>query len=646
MEVQSANEDLVSRKIIYRREVDGLRAIAILSVVFFHADIFSLPGGFFGVDIFFVISGYLITKILLNEMQVGSFSLVSFLDRRIRRISPALFLVTVTSVLLAWAILLPGDLIDFSKSLLAIPAFLSNFVFWRQSGYFDTASELKPLLHTWSLAVEGQFYLFLPLFLIFLNRVKSRTIKGLAFVSLLLLSFYASTKEGAASFYLLPFRVWELLLGTLVAKLEFEEKLFKDRMPIKEILSALGLGSMFYAIAQFDSASIHQGGALLPVVGAAMVIAFSGGTKFVGRLLSLRLFVGIGLISYSLYLWHYPLLVFSRHFFDKKPEQGVLYGLLATIFRLAWLTWKFVEGPARSPHFLQRKKLYSVLGVGMLVIVYSGIYIQYSEGLLSRYSEIDRKILKMTNKDFGDYVETRFNLIADRSFDDRDPRLKVLIVGDSFAQDMVNVVQETYLNDQMQLAAFHIAAQCGNLNVSDNLEPLLEPEWLKYCKNLGWYRNQILKNLLVEADEIWLVSSWTAWQAPKVPESVRNIQNEYGKRVLVFGTKQFGSVSLRKIIGFSKDERQQLRNPILPEAIAINNVLRIGLSEDVFIDTLEIFCRKSEACALFDQNGRLISYDGSHLTQAGARFLGERLGKNYLVGEKRNLESTHPQSHP
>jgi peptidoglycan/LPS O-acetylase OafA/YrhL len=204
----------------YRREIDGLRALAVLPVILFHAGFDSFSGGFVGVDVFFVISGYLITTIILAELEQGKFSIVNFYERRARRILPALFLVMLVCLPFAWLWLLPIDMKDFSRSLIAVSVFVSNILFWRESGYFDTATELKPLLHTWSLAVEEQFYVVFPLLLILLWRLGRRWILvtlGLAFFASLALSEWATYANRSAAFYLLPTRGWELLLGAFAA---------------------------------------------------------------------------------------------------------------------------------------------------------------------------------------------------------------------------------------------------------------------------------------------------------------------------------------------------------------------------------------------------------------------------------------------
>jgi len=263
----------------YRREIDGLRALAVLSVILFHAGFEVLAGGFVGVDIFFVISGYLIATIIVTDLEDKKFSLLNFYERRARRILPALFLVMLVSIPFAWLWLIPSDLKDFSKSLIAVPLFVSNILFWRESGYFDAAAEFKPLLHTWSLAVEEQYYLVFPLLLIFLWRFKRGFVLfaliGI-FVASLALSDWAVDAKPAAAFYSLFTRGWELLVGVLVALFLLIRKDFEPSRKSAEFGSLVGLILIFYSIFTFNKLTPFPGlYALFPTIGASLVILFA-----------------------------------------------------------------------------------------------------------------------------------------------------------------------------------------------------------------------------------------------------------------------------------------------------------------------------------------------------------------------------------
>ena len=331
----------------YRPEIDGLRAVAVVPVILFHAGFSLFSGGFIGVDVFFVISGYLITSIILKELEARTFSFASFYEMRARRILPALFLVMLCCIPFAWMWMLPTELKGFAVSVASVVAFASNIIFWRQSGYFDTAAELKPLLHTWSLAVEEQFYIIFPIALLLMWRFGRRasvlSIAVVAAVSFLLCE-YASRNHPSFNFYWAITRAWELMAGSLCAFATIRPHKMRD-----DVLSAVGLALIIASIFLFDNSTRFPSAyALLPVGGACLIILFGNRATFAARLLSKRPIVGIGLISYSAYLWHQPLFAFARIRSITEPSMWLMAGLALAVFPLAWLTWRYVETPFRN----------------------------------------------------------------------------------------------------------------------------------------------------------------------------------------------------------------------------------------------------------------------------------------------------------
>lgn len=334
----------------YRPDIDGLRAIAVLSVVLYHFGIGPLRGGFVGVDIFFVISGYLITGIIYHEIDVGNFTIRGFYERRARRIFPALFVMLFAVLAIAPWLLLPSDLVNLGHAALATLAFCSNLLFWRQSGYFDTASLFNPLLHTWSLAVEEQFYIVFPFLLTlvmkFARKRLAAILAGIALLSFALCVWQQPVRPGA-TFYLAPFRAWEFLLGSLLAI--GAVPIVRNRT-VKELLAAIALTALLIAIWRVEEGVAFPGWqAAVPVVATTLLLHLgTEGQTRVHRLLSSRLMVSVGLISYSLYLWHWPLLVFVnyRRAMDELPIAGAI-GLLGIAIGLAWLSYRWVERPFR-----------------------------------------------------------------------------------------------------------------------------------------------------------------------------------------------------------------------------------------------------------------------------------------------------------
>lgn len=333
----------------YRPEIDGLRAVAVIPVILFHAGLEGFAGGFVGVDVFFVISGYLITTIIADELAENRFSLLNFYERRARRILPALFFVVLCCLPVAWLLMLPADLKDFAQSLVGVATFSSNILFWRESGYFDTTTELKPLLHTWSLAVEEQYYVFFPLLLMAVWRL-GRVRVWMVLVAVCFLSFGAAEvvlrRDPSAAFYLLPTRAWELMIGAFAALRLQGRAVAPCRWD--QLFSGLGLTMILAAVLVYDHTTPFPGlYAAVPAVGTALIILFATPGTAAYRLLTLRGMVGIGLISYSAYLWHQPLFAFLRIHSLKEPADWQILAAAFLALCLAWVSWRLVEAPFR-----------------------------------------------------------------------------------------------------------------------------------------------------------------------------------------------------------------------------------------------------------------------------------------------------------
>ena len=370
----------------YRREIDGLRALAVLPVILFHAGIPGFSGGFVGVDVFFVISGYLITSIILADLAAGQFTLAGFYERRARRILPALFLVMALSLPLAWFWLAPSDLQDFGKSLISVALYGSNFYFWQQSGYFDTAAELKPMLHTWSLAVEEQYYLLFPALLLFAwRRCRPHLASLLGALAILSLIWAESrnVRYPASTFFLLPSRGWELIAGALAA---IHGPALRDRFApgawMEQVASFSGLLLILFAVMGFSQETPFPGlYALVPVAGAVAILLFATHHTVIGRWLGSRPLVAIGLLSYSAYLWHQPVFAFARHASPQTLGKPVLAGLALLSFGMAFLSWRFVERPFRTRSFASRRQVFTFAAVGSLFFILVGVGAQAANEL-------------------------------------------------------------------------------------------------------------------------------------------------------------------------------------------------------------------------------------------------------------------------
>lgn len=366
----------------YRSEIDGLRAFAVLPVILFHAGFGLFGGGYVGVDVFFVISGFLITGILADDLDRGTYSILDFYERRARRILPALFFVIAVSIPAALAVMMPRQALDFAQSIIATVTFTSNILFWVEADYFAPTAELKPLLHTWSLAVEEQYYIVFPLLLALLWRIgRGATVWviGAVAVASLIACQWAVTRHPEAAFYLLPFRAWELFVGSLCAfYMRAGPRTGHDAPALAGL--ALILGSIFVFDDHTPFPSVY---ALAPVLGTALILVFAQSGTLTARVLSFRPFVWVGLISYSAYLWHQPLFAFARIPMISAPSPALMLGLSAASLGLAYLSWRFVEGPFRNrsaPVLGRRGVLFSVVGVAALALLAVGGYGQVSRG--------------------------------------------------------------------------------------------------------------------------------------------------------------------------------------------------------------------------------------------------------------------------
>ncbi len=333
----------------YRPDVDGLRAVAVLLVMLYHAGFGWITGGFIGVDVFFVISGYVIARQSLELHSRGRFSAADFYARRARRILPPLLLMLIAVSIAAWFLLLPRDLVRFCDSLVASVAFSSNIFFWLQSGYFAPESDEQLLLHTWSLAVEEQFYLLWPIVVYFLGRLSPARARALVLgclVSAFVAAAWAAFKAPSASFYLAPARAWEFMVGVLLALPGMPAV---NRQSSGAVLRAVGLGLIAISSIVIDAKSSFPGiGALIPCAGAALVIYGGSVSPTSPTLLSRPIFVLIGQISFGLYLWHWPLFALHRYITLREPEWWEGVGLLLLTFLLATISWVWVERPVRS----------------------------------------------------------------------------------------------------------------------------------------------------------------------------------------------------------------------------------------------------------------------------------------------------------
>ncbi len=646
----------------YRPEIDGLRTVAVVPVILFHAGFEVFSGGFVGVDIFFVISGYLITSIIVSDLEQEKFSLLNFYERRARRILPALFFVLLACLPFAWLWLLPPDMKDFAQSLVAVSTFSSNILFWRETGYFATTSELKPLLHTWSLAVEEQYYIFFPLFMMITWRLGRRWVLGLiavAFVVSLGLGHWGALNKPNAAFFLLPTRAWELLVGVFAAfylhdYLKFHHGL--DRR-IHQALSLLGFLMVTYSIFVFDERTAFPGlPALVPTVGAGLIIMFASQGTWVNRLLSIKGFVGIGLISYSAYLWHNPLMVFARHRSLTEPSLWLMGGLCIVTLVMAYISWRYVELPFRNKQTTSRKMVFSAGAAMAALIICIGLFGHFAKGVPSRLPEAALAALSGLN---GDTSGCHNKLSADEIKSGivckigADTPADIAIIGDSHAAALTDAFSEE-LEAQRKSALTFNGSWCA---------PLLGLRVLGSKKNPECYR-EIKESLTVVANnmsikKVILIAEWSNYtEGMRWGDRVRTIYGynaDFGRTAdentdfvekSLFSTikflKKFNKEIyilkdspeynlkipdfIAKTIFYKEDFNNEIMNieKYKNRNIKIEKIFKKKFHGVIFIDTLDLFCSRN-MCEFMTEDMEPLYKDGNHLSYKGSERVVKRI---------------------
>lgn len=620
---------------MYRADIDGLRAVAVISVLFYHFGVMGFSGGFVGVDVFFVISGFLITQLLYVEIQEERFSFVEFYGRRARRLFPAFFFVIVMSFITAYILFTPEHMARFSGSVVYALGSMSNFYFWGESGYFDASANIKPLLHTWTLGVEEQFYFVWPFILFFLVK---NTYKAAApiflFTAGVISLFYSErllSSQPDAAFYLVPFRVFEFVMGgVLVWLIRFKTK---NRI-VSESISVIGLAMIVYAVLSYTDATLFPGvGALLPCLGAAMII-YNTESKIIGKLLSNGMMVKVGLISYSLYLIHWPVIVFYKYYkFDinNSLTSYEVITLLVAIFVAALLMHKYIEIPFRKKTC--QGKTISAAAFGFICAISSVMLMipaassWASGGWLWRYadlSDIARNELRVNNDDFKLYAYKKIIELDKKPFSNNSKK-KVLIIGDSQAGDFINMIYENKFHETVDLSAIVIGAKCQPVFLDTESEDKYIP--LKYEKVCNAQRNKYIEsNKLNQADVVVLAASWRRWGVAALGNTVDKLRGLGIKEVYVVGPKAQGESGQTLLARFGRrdglEEFSSARRDVGSKRMSTALELGVGY---FYINILEHICPEKEYCHVLTPSDKVIFYDKSHVTPEGAQYIGRIL---------------------
>lgn len=608
----------------YEPEVDGLRALAVLCVVLYHAGVAKFNGGFVGVDVFFVISGYLITRNILSDCAAGGFSFKDFYMHRVRRILPAMYFTMALSAIAAPVVLSAGDLKQFWQSVGYSIFALPNIFFWMQAGYWDTARDFKPLLHFWSLGVEEQFYLFWPA-LLFLTY--SRSLKSVAFLIVILsgLSLLAAQHvlkmDTTAVFYLTPFRIFEFGFGAFLVLL----LPFLHRVPLwlKEGMIVLGLVGIILPILKYTEYTAFPGvKAIAPCLGAALVIA-GRQARFTGFLFRNRVAVGIGLISYSLYLIHWPVFVFYKYSHMSEFSDWEKVFLIGVSIAAAWLMYLFIEQPFRRPAPLKHYARATVVPILFLLVCGAGAaaYAKMGQGGEKSFevAAISRAI-ETAEHDRQQFLAKC--LIPHKGACRRDnPAKKYMVIGDSYGEDVTISLFEIWTDYEFWLATDGGCTPMLNFQYKDATTA-------KRCNDRF---NRIYDGTfpLNEYDGVVVSMHWNEDSIALLRQTVVFLQSHGAKRVIVAGPRVTMNASAAQIVAQSETpqafnamsrQHQDMARARKLQGMVLKEIDELGVD---YIDLIKAQCFGSICPNIIPETVQPIIWDSGHWTLEGARYIGK-----------------------
>lgn len=622
-----------NQKAGYRSDIDGLRAVAVIAVILYHFKVGLFSGGFVGVDIFFVISGYLITKVIADRKNGGRFDFPDFYLRRVRRLIPALLAVIAASYLTAFILFSPSDFKPMSGSVVYALTGISNIFFWLESGYFDAASTLKPLLHTWSLGVEIQFYVIWPVVLILITKVTRKPLLPVLAITVLgaAAAIYYLNKDASGAFFLTPFRIHEFLFGGLIVFLE------RHRLgqALASTLYTAGLILIGYAVFVFDSETTLFPGlaALVPTIGAALMILGGREAVVAGPFRSTPV-VKIGEISYSLYLVHWPLFVFASYVLMDDIDALTQVALIGGTLILALMLYYFIEKPLRY----QRNSRLSGAGFSLattfasIVIIVPAASSWAQDGWNWRIPEEIREVGKIDERAASEYVFARIRQLDQKvRFDPASGKQKLLLIGDSQAGDLLNILAEQGYTSGFDVVTRLVDSACATprlakadeSNFLTQVNPIVikQPEYVKRCENgLARANDQAL---LSSADKIFIAFYWRDFAEPYYLRALKEIASQVNAEVYVFGRKDllkdsaFIATSLGRSAGLSR-YAIRFRSP---ETDKINQPLT-SLPGVRYVDMMQATCPENDSCLVLDQNSKPAFFNATHLSKEGAKLYG------------------------
>ena len=610
----------------YRADIDGLRAIAVLGVILLHAGATGLSGGFLGVDVFFVISGYLVHQQIVTRLRERNFSLFAFYGRRLRRTFPALYFVSAVTLAVGALILMPGDLDALARSAAAAALGVSNLLFAAQSGYFDHDAITKPLLHTWSLGVEEQFYLISPLIPFAIRGLSAAARGGLLLALLVIdLAFCVVLQRliPEITFFMMPPRLWEFLIGALIA--EGFMPAIRSRW-IAELVAAAALAGLLLSMVWVSGNAAHPGlVTLVPCLATAALIHVGGTSKtFITRLLGAAPLAFCGLISYSLYLWHWPLVVLAQY--EDLPASPTAFGFGAVLLlALSVLSWKYIETPFRDPASPLRRHAASILGSSLLVLLAVSGGVVGARGLPQRFSP---RIAAITSYyDYGErrdfregtcFITSKYG--SARDFDQSEclqtsaTQPNYLLIGDSEAAHLWAGFSKVFRNVHFLQAT---ASGC---------KPLLGTRGLGYCVDL---MRQTLNDYLPTAklDGVIFSAAWKREDAAALKTTL-DYTSKFVPHVIVLGKIPSYEADLPDLLGRSLAEHRPnlVREREAPYSKELDAALETVIDPSHFVSLVDLLCPENR-CLVYASENVPLQFDRSHLTTEGSIVVAEKLAR-------------------
>ena len=643
----------------YRPDIDGLRAFSVFFVIGYHTFPEIFKAGFIGVDIFFVISGYLISSIIIRNLKNNSFSFLDFYIRRIRRIFPALILILIVSFIFGWFSLFPIEFKQLGKHISGSAGFIANFILWNESGYFDNAASTKPMLHIWSLGIEEQFYFIWPLILWFIFKIRINFLLFIIFLILISFCFniYEASNDKIASFYSPLTRFWELLAGSLLALINEKTKSLENFKINSNFLSFLGIGLILFSFILINDESAYPGTlALFPVIGSFLLIFAGNSAIFNRKVLSNKILVWFGLISFPLYLWHWPLISFARIVESDFPNQNYrIISVLISIF-LSWITYKYLEKPIR---YKKSKIIPASLVLLMLGVGIAGLYSYKNNGLpdrsyISNFNEENFKMAFLFSEDDPISHQKCMDIYGLKDFIrycniTSSKKAKIALIGDSHARalydglahsldkydkDLLNLGGrlfldvETYpIGDKKEIEVYKGGIKATKFVINEpSINTVVMVSKGHYLTNKNWVFKLISNPNIKDKKKVWEIAMRKTLDSALENNKdiifvIDNPSLGFDPKSCIYGRPFSKNKSIKKSCTISRSKYEK-ETKVYRELVV--SILNDYPKVKVF-DAAEHLCDNTKCYGML--NGKILYRDNDHLSLEGGKLISKELIK-------------------